>query len=49
MVYITIFRAADVTCDLRNGRRAGADAPEEQSQYVNETSCFPVCFLCHHG
>jgi len=34
MVYITFLHAADNICDLRDGRRAGADAPEEQEQYV---------------
>lgn len=37
MVYITFLLAADNLTNLRDGGCAGADAPEEQSQYVNQT------------
>lgn len=37
VVYITILFTADRLRDLRNGGGAGADPPEKQGQYVNET------------
>lgn len=36
MVYITTRLAADCLSDFRDGGSAGADAPEEQGEYVKE-------------